>query len=84
MVWQDIVITIVTILISYALVPQVYKGFKNKKDYVTFQTSLITFIAISALAFSYLTLELYLSSIIALINTILWLILFIQSIIYKK
>ena len=34
MIWQDVVIAIVNILFSYALIPQVYKGFKHKKGFV--------------------------------------------------
>jgi len=82
--WQDIVLTIVNITLAYALIPQVYKGFKDKKGHITFQTGLITTIGMYAIALTYFTLALFFSTIIATIVGTLWLILSIQTIIYKK
>jgi uncharacterized protein with PQ loop repeat len=84
MVWQDIILTIATIFLTYALIPQVIKGFKTKKTAITFQTSLITFLGMYIVCFIYYTLNLYFSTITAFLTGTLWLILFIQSIIYKK
>jgi len=84
MVWQDVIITIVIILFSYALVPQIYQGFKEKKGFINLQTSMITAIGMYSLAVIYLTLNLYFSSIISEITAILWTTLFFQKIIYKK
>jgi len=83
MIWQDIAITIVLILFSYALLPQVIKGFKTKKKTIVTQTALISFGGLYILSFIYLTLELYFATIISFITATLWLILFIQTIIYK-
>jgi len=82
--WQDIVITIILIALAYALIPQVIRGFKSKRKLVSFQTSLITFIGMYVLAYIYLTLNLIFSTLVTLITGTLWLILFIQGIIYKK
>jgi len=84
MIWQDILISITTILLAYALIPQIIKGFKTKRKTITIQTSLITLIGMYILCFAYLTLNLIFSTIVAFITGTLWLILFIQSIIYKK
>ena len=84
MVWQDIVIFTIMILFSYALVPQVYLGFKKKKGFVNLQTSLITFIGMYILSFIYFTLNLYFSAIIGIVTGTLWFILFLQRIIYVK
>ncbi len=84
MTWQDILITIATIAISYALIPQVYKGFKDKKKYITKQTSFLTGISLYAISFTYFSLKLIFSGIITTISAILWTIIFIQSVIYKK
>jgi hypothetical protein len=84
MIWQDIIITIANILMGYALIPQIYKGFKSRKNYITVQTGIITTIALYIMGTTFLTLKLYLSSGITLFNAILWMILLIQSIIYKK
>ncbi len=81
--WQDIVITICIIALSYALIPQIYQGFKQKKGLINLQTSLITSIGVYVLASIYLTLKLYFSTIMSFITAILWTILFIQKIKYK-
>jgi hypothetical protein len=83
MVWQDTVISIVLILFSYALIPQVYQGFKKKRGYINIQTSLITFLGMYVLTIVYYTLNLTFSTIIGFITGTLWLILFIQKIIYS-
>ena len=83
MIWQDIVITIAVILFSYALIPQIYQGFKTKKQAIIIQTSLITSSALYVLGITYITLKLYFSAIMTLIAATLWLILLIQKIIYK-
>jgi|TARA_Y100000310_G_scaffold343968_1_gene454257 hypothetical protein len=83
MVWQDIVITIVIISFSYALLPQIYQGFKQKKGFINLQTSGITGSGMYILSVMYFTLELYFSSLMVFIGAILWTILFIQKIIYK-
>ena len=83
MTWQDITITIVLILFSYALLPQIYQGFKKKKGFINLQTSGITGLGMFILTFVYYTLGLYFSSFMVFAGAILWAILFIQKIIYK-
>ena len=82
--WQDIVMAIATGLFSYALIPQVYHGFKNKKGYLTLQTSLITTLGIYAIAISFLTLKLYFSPIMNFVSGTLGLLLFIQGVMYQE
>jgi len=84
MVWQDIVITIANLLFTYALIPQVYLGFKRRKGFMTIQTSFITSIGLYAMAIAFLTLSLTFSFFISLINGTLWFILFMQRLIYGK
>lgn len=84
MTWHDTIITICIIFFSYALVPQIYQGFKQKKGFINLQTSLITFIGMYVLAFTYFKLDLIFSTIMAMIAGTLWLILFIQKINYKN
>ena len=81
--WQDIVISLSIIFATYALIPQVLQGFKVKKKLITTQTSLIYTIAIYSVTIAFFTLELYFSAIMDFIMGTLWLILLIQSIIYK-
>lgn len=84
MVWQDIVIAIANALFGYSLVYQVYIGFKEKKGFLTIQTSLLTTIGLYALSIAYLTLNLYLSTIIGFFNGTMWFLLLIQRLVYKK
>jgi hypothetical protein len=83
MVWQDIVITIVNIIFVYALIPQVYKGFKKKKSLITFQTAILTTIGLLGLLISFFSLNLIFSGITSSLTFFSWILLLIQSIIYK-
>jgi len=84
MIWQDLVIAIVSILFAYALIPQVIKGFREKKKHIAVQTGLINAAGMYAVAVAYASLGLIFSTIFGIITATLWLVLFIQSIIYKK
>ena len=59
-------------------------GFKKKKGLITLVTSGLTSIGLYAVAVAFFTVSLYYSTIIVATNATLWLILFIQRIIYKK
>lgn len=83
MIWQDIVITLANILMGYAIVPQIIHFFKTKKS-LALQTTSLTVIGLIAMISCFFTLRLYLSFGITILTTILWTILLIQSIIYKK
>ena len=84
MIWQDIVIAIINIVFGYSLVYQVYIGFKEKKGFLSLQTSLLTTIGLFVLAVIYLTLNLYISTLVTLITGIFWFLLLVQRLIYKK
>ena len=84
MVWQDIIIAIANVLFGYSLVYQVYYGFKKRKGLLALQTSFLTTIGLYALSLAYLSLHFYFSTIVSLFNGTMWLILFIQGLIYKK
>ena len=84
MVWQDIVIAVLILLFGYALVPQVYEGFKKKQGVIVVQTGVITFVGMYSLAFVYLTLGLYFSALMALVTGTLWYLLLFQKILYQK
>ncbi len=83
MSWQDIVITTCMIAFSYALVPQVITGFKQKKKLISTQTASITSIGLFILSLVCLSLNLIFSAIIVLINATLWTTLLIQGILYR-
>ncbi len=82
MIWQDLVITIAVFLMSYALIPQIIKGFKMKKALISTQTAIITSIALYSVSFVYFTLDIYFSSAMNTLAGILWTILLIQSLRY--
>jgi len=84
MAWQDTAITISIFALSYALIPQILMAHKQKKSLMSIQTATITTLGMIALATSYLTLGLTISSIMAAISAILWAILLVQSKIYKN
>lgn len=84
MVWQDIVIAVANLAFAFSIFYQVYHGFQKKKGFVLLRTSLLTFIGLYAMAIVFFTLSLFYSGIIAAFNATLWLILFIQRIIYTK
>jgi hypothetical protein len=84
MIWQDIAIAFANILFGYSLINQVYYGFKKKKTTITIICSSLTALGLYIIAISLFTLNLYISSIVSFITGTLWLVLFIQRIIYKK
>lgn len=84
MIWQDILISSMSIVFSISLIPQIYSGFKEKTGPIKFQTSIPTFIGLYVVSFVYYTLSLYFSSIITFITGTIWLLLFIQRVMYKK
>lgn len=70
-------------MFSYALIPQVYHGFKTKRGSMVFQTALFTTIGLYASCIAFFTLNLFFSGIICAINGTLWFILLLQKIKYK-
>ena len=84
MIWQDMVIAIASVLFGYSLTYQVYGGFRERKGFLTLQTSLLTTIGLYALTFAFFTLNLLFSTIVSAFNGTMWLLLFIQGLIYKK
>lgn len=84
MVWQDIIVAVANLLFGYSLLYQVYRGYKEKKGFLSMQTSSLTTIGLYALAFAYFTLGLFISTIIATFNGTMWLLLFVQRIIYRR
>lgn len=75
--WQDITLTIANIVFGYALIPQVYQGFKNQKAYINFQTGLLSTLGLYAVTIVYFSFGLKFSTIICGFNATLWLLLFI-------
>ena len=84
MVWQDIALSIASVLLGYALLPQVIKGFKEKRQNLSLQTSILTVLGLMIITISYFTLGLAFSTIVTGITTTLWIILLIQVVVYGR
>lgn len=82
--WQDITITLCNVIFTFALIPQVYEGFKTKTGHIKIQTALPYSLALGVMAFALYTLKLPFSSAITFIAGMLWGLLGIQTIRYRK
>ena len=82
MIWQDMVITLANLLFTYSLIIQVHKGFKDKKAHMHFQTALFTTIGLYAITIAFTSLNLLFSALVSGFNATMWLLLFIQKLIY--
>jgi len=82
-IWQDIILTISNLIFSYALIPQAYQGFKIKKSAIVLQTGFLTSLGLFASSIAFFSLGLIFSGIITNINALLWVILFLQRLIFK-
>ncbi|MBS3134976.1 hypothetical protein J4406_01215 [Candidatus Woesearchaeota archaeon] len=84
MLWQDYVFSGATIAFSYALIPQIIKGFREKKANITTQTATITSGGLIICAATASTMDLYLTTALYSVASGLWGTLFYQSIKYKN
>lgn len=83
MVWQDTVIVVVSIVFIISLTPQVVDGFKRKVGLIKLSTSIPTAIGLFALAATYYTLSLYLSTVVSMILGFIWITLAWQRLKYR-
>tara|TARA_Y100000034_G_C6662987_1_gene290749 strand:+ start:134 stop:409 length:276 start_codon:yes stop_codon:yes gene_type:complete len=82
--WQDYVNTAAIVGFNYALIPQIYGGFKNKVGSIKIQTAAITTVGMAALTVTNHTLDLTYSSVMCGIGSTLWGTLLFQSLKYKE
>jgi len=82
--WQDILLTGLNIMFSFALVPQIIHNFKTKKKNIAISTGLVSSLGMYAVSFIYFTLNLYATTIVGIVSGTLWLTLLIQSIVYRN
>ncbi len=80
--WQDIVVSIASIIFVYAMIPQIIYGFKTKKGLISVQFSLLNILAMTGLVVVYATFGLIFSTALNIIITLLWFILLIQRLKY--
>ncbi len=82
MVWQDIIVSIASIIFVYAMIPQIIYGFKTKKGLISIQFSLLNIVAMIGLIIVYASFNLIFSTILNSIIAFLWFILLIQRLKY--
>ena len=75
---------IVSIGFAYSLIPQIILNHKNKKVFISNQTIFITTIGIIIACICYVTLNMFLTTIINAIVGSCWIYIGIQKLIYKK
>ena len=78
MIWQDIVISIVTFSFGVIVIPQVIDSFKGK-SYINLITSILTVICISILGFTFATMNMWISTVANMLSCCMWVILTILS-----
>jgi len=83
MLWQDIILAICAFFFAIALIPQILAGFKNKMGLIVISSSIPTFICLYIISFTTLTLKLYYFAFMNFIVGTMWVMLFIQKLIYK-
>lgn len=84
MITQDLIIGLMGTVLSLSLVPQVIKGFKEKKGYISKKTSIPTIIGLVVIAICHLTLGLWLAFMIELLTAVFWVGLLFQEIKYAN
>jgi len=84
MVWPDIVLTLANLIFTYALIPQVYEGFKTKRGAIVLQTCILSSLGLFTSCIAFFSLGLNFSGIICNINAILWTTLTFQRLIFKE
>ena len=79
MLWQDIVIAVVSILFGFILLPQL-KDVWSGKTILNWFTAALTTVGLFILAITFFTLGLYISVVAETFSGIIWLLLFILSV----
>ena len=82
--WQDLVVSSANLVFIVSLTIQIMYGYKRKLALISEGTSIPIFIALYAMSLSFLTISLYLSSAMMFISGSSWVVLLVQSMIYKE
>jgi len=78
MIWQDLVISIVSFSFGGMIVPQIIDSFKGK-SYINLVTAILTVIGLLILGFTFATMNMWISSTANMSTCIMWTILMILS-----
>jgi len=79
MIWQDVVIAVVSILFGFILIPQ-FKDLLSGKIYINLYTAGLTTIGLYILAVTFLTMQFWISFISDIFSGTMWLLLFFFSV----
>ena len=80
--WQDIIVSIASLVFVYAMIPQIIYGFQTKKGLISIQFSVLNILAMLGLITAYASFGLAFSVILNVLILILWVILLAQRIKY--
>jgi len=84
MVWQDTALSIINFGFILTLIPAIFQNYKNKNvKGQSFVTYVSTAVLLSIMAYLFLTLELWLSSVATAGTAVTWYILLYQKIVYS-
>jgi hypothetical protein len=82
--WQDYVYSGVSLAFTYSLIPQIIKGYKDKRQDISLQTSGITSLGLYTLAYTAHTLDLDYSALTNLATGTMWATILGQRLFYKQ
>jgi len=80
----DLIMTTTTCVMSYAMVPQVFKSFREKEVCLAWQTMILTTVCILVLTLCFLRLGLVLNTVANGFLVMLWASLMVMKILFKR
>ena len=81
---RDTILTLCSLALGYALIPQVVYGYREKLGTVTVQTGVITAVCLYAIAAVYLSLSLWFAAAACGLSASLWVVLLGQRLYYGR
>lgn len=79
----DILMTLVTLMFSYSLLPQIFKSYRGRLVEISWQTLVITFVGGFILSGCFVVLGLYFNAVANLFVALCWLSLFVMKLRYR-
>lgn len=76
----DVIMTVATLMLSYSLIPQIIKSYKENKVEITWQTVIITTIALWILVYGFSQLNIIFNTIANVLTATGWTILLVLKI----
>jgi uncharacterized membrane protein AbrB (regulator of aidB expression) len=78
MIWQDMIISIVSFSFGFMIVPQIIDSFKGK-SYINMVTAILTVVGLLILGFTFATMNMWISTTANMSTCLMWIILTILS-----